>query len=263
MAVRTVASFWAVSFLFLITPGANWAYAITAGLRHRTVLPAVGGLLAGHLLATAAVAAGLAVLLAGSPPVITALTAVGAAYLMRLGFATLVRRDVHDRPSSAGGAGSQVVPRVQDVTVTVDVLTEIVIERPCAEVAAYVGDPSHAPEWYVNIESVQWRTPEPVEVGSRVDFVARFLGRRLAYTYEVVDFVPGERLVMRTAQGPFPMETTYTWQPLERDSTRMTLRNRGEPAGFAKVTAPMMAAAVRRANQKDLANLKRILEARG
>ena len=88
----------------------------------------------------------------------------------------------------------------------VDVLTEIVIDRPCAEVAAYAGDPSHAPDWYVNIESVRWQTPPPVRTGSTMDFVARFLGRRLAYTYEVVDLVPGERLVIRTAQGPFPKD---------------------------------------------------------
>jgi len=144
--------------------------------------------------------------------------------------------------------------------VAVDVLTEIVIECPCGQVAAYAGDPSHAPDWYANIESVTWRTPPPVGLGSRMDFVARFLGRRLAYTYEVVDLVPGERLVMRTAQGPFPMETTYAWQQLGEDRTRMTLRNRGEPAGFNKVAAPVMAVAMRRANQKDLANLKRILE---
>jgi uncharacterized protein YndB with AHSA1/START domain len=144
--------------------------------------------------------------------------------------------------------------------VTVDVLTEILIDRPREEVAGYAGDPSQAPNWYANIESVAWRTPAPVQLGSTVDFVARFLGRRLAYTYEVVDLVPGERLVMRTAQGPFPMETTYTWQPVDAARTRMTLRNRGEPAGFGKVAGPVMAAAIRRANQKDLANLKRILE---
>ena len=142
----------------------------------------------------------------------------------------------------------------------VDVLTETVIDVPCPEVAAYAADPSHAPQWYANIESVVWRTPAPVTIGSRMDFVARFLGRRLAYTYQVVELVPGERLVMRTAQGPFPMETTYTWQPVGAGQTRMTLRNRGEPAGFAKVTAPVMAATIRRANQKDLAKLKKILE---
>ena len=97
----------------------------------------------------------------------------------------------------------------------VDVLTETVIRRPVGEVAAFAGDPANAPEWYANIDSVEWQTPPPVAVGSRMAFVARFLGRRLAYTYEVAELVPGERLVMRTADGPFPMETTYTWEPLD------------------------------------------------
>ncbi len=144
----------------------------------------------------------------------------------------------------------------------VDVVTETVIRRPRHEVAAYAGDPGTAPEWYVNITSVEWETPPPVGVGSRMAFVARFLGRRLAYTYEVVELVPHERLVMRTAEGPFPMETTYEWAAAGEGSTRMTLRNRGEPAGFSKVAAPAMAPAMRRANRKDLANLKRIVEDR-
>jgi uncharacterized membrane protein len=144
----------------------------------------------------------------------------------------------------------------------VDVVTETIIERPCAEVATYAGDPSNAPEWYANIATVQWQTEPPVRVGSRMAFVARFLGRKLAYTYEVVELIPEQRLVMRTAQGPFPMETTYTWQPVTGTRTRMTLRNRGEPVGFGRVAAPVMAAAMRRANEKDLANLKRILESR-
>ena len=142
----------------------------------------------------------------------------------------------------------------------VDVSTEVVIDRPCAQVAAYAADPSHAPDWYVNIESVTWQTEPPVRLGSRVAFVARFLGRTLSYTYEVVEYEPGRRLVMRTAEGPFPMETTYTWQPHPSGGTAMTLRNRGEPAGFARIGAPMMAAAMRRANRKDLDHLKSILE---
>lgn len=143
---------------------------------------------------------------------------------------------------------------------SVDVETEVVIDRPCDEVAAYAADPSNAPRWYANIESVSWRTPPPVAVGSRLDFVAHFLGRRLAYQYEIVDLVPGSRLVMRTSQGPFPMETTYTWSPVDGSHTRMTLRNRGEPAGFSRIGGPVMAAAIRRANTKDLATIKRILE---
>jgi uncharacterized membrane protein len=144
--------------------------------------------------------------------------------------------------------------------VAVDVVTQIEIARPRIEVAAYAADPDTAPIWYENIESVTWRTERPAARGSRVEFVARFLGRRLAYTYEIVEVVTGERLVMRTAEGPFPMETTYTWADAPGGGTRMMLRNRGEPARFARVGAPMMARAMRKANTRDLEQLKRLLE---
>jgi uncharacterized membrane protein len=144
--------------------------------------------------------------------------------------------------------------------VSVDVRTEIDIARPVDDVAAYAADPDNAPRWYANIISVEWKTEPPLRVGSIVGFVARFLGRRLAYDYEIVDLVPGERLVMRTAEGPFPMETTYTWSATADNGTHMTLRNQGEPAGFSRLLAPLMAPAMRRANRKDLAALKSILE---
>jgi uncharacterized membrane protein len=143
----------------------------------------------------------------------------------------------------------------------VDVLTETVIERPRAEVSAYAADPDNAPKWYENIKSVEWKTPRSLSAGSRVAFVARFLGRELRYTYEILEHVPGRRLVMRTAQGPFPMETTYTWDDHGPHATRMTLRNRGMPAGFSVLFAPFMSMAVRRANRKDLSRLKREMEA--
>jgi uncharacterized protein YndB with AHSA1/START domain len=142
----------------------------------------------------------------------------------------------------------------------VDVQTEIEIHQPRDDVAAYASDPDNATAWYENIEAVDWKTPKPFAVGSRIAFVARFLGRRLAYTYEVTELVPGERLVMRTSEGPFPMETTYKWADTATGGTRMTLRNRGEPTGFAKVAAPVMAGAIRRANRNDLARLRALLE---
>jgi len=144
---------------------------------------------------------------------------------------------------------------------SVNVLTDIIIGQPAEAVSAYAADPSNAPAWYVNIESAQWKTPPPSRTGAQVAFTAHFLGRRLEYTYEIAEFIPGERLVMRTAQGPFPMETTYTWAPASNGTTRMTLRNRGEPTGFSRILAPIMARAMRRANGKDLARLKSILEA--
>jgi hypothetical protein len=141
----------------------------------------------------------------------------------------------------------------------VDVVTETVIARPRVEVAHYACDPDTATTWYENIEAVDWQPP--LAVGTRMRFAARFLGRRLEYTYEVREHVPGERFVMSTAEGPFPMETTYTWADAPGGATAMSLRNRGEPAGFAKVAAPVMARAMARANRADLRRLKAILEA--
>jgi hypothetical protein len=144
--------------------------------------------------------------------------------------------------------------------VAVDVSSETEIGRPRAEVAAYASDPGNATAWYENIESVEWKTSPPLAVGSQIAFVARFLGRRLAYTYEVRELVPGERFVMSTADGPFPMETTYVWRDAPGGGTHMTLRNRGEPAGFGRMAAPLMERAMRRANRRDLAQLKAVLE---
>ena len=139
-------------------------------------------------------------------------------------------------------------------------VTEIASARPRTDVAAYAADPDNATAWYENIKAVEWQSPRPLGVGTRLAFVARFLGRRLAYTYEVVEVVPAERFVMRTAQGPFPMQTTYTWEDAGEGATRMTLHNRGEPTGFARLVGPVVAAAMRRENRKDLERLKAILE---
>ena len=143
--------------------------------------------------------------------------------------------------------------------VDVDIEVHAVLPLPREVVAAYAGDPSNAPEWYANIDSVRWQTPPPVTVGSRMDFEARFLGRRLAYTYEVVELVPAERLVMRTSDGPFPMETTYEWSDAPQGTT-MRLRNRGTPSGFSKIAAPVMRRAMRAAMTQDLARLAQRLE---
>jgi len=142
----------------------------------------------------------------------------------------------------------------------VDVVTEIEINRPREEVAAFAANPDNATAWYKNIEAVEWETPPPVVVGSRLRFRARFLGRTLNYTYEVQEIEPGSRFVMATAQGPFPMQTTYTWEDTADGATRMTLRNTGEPSGFAAVTAPVMTRAMRKANAADLRRVKALLE---
>lgn len=144
----------------------------------------------------------------------------------------------------------------------VDVRTEIIINKPIHIVAEYASNPDNAPEWYVNIKSADWKTPKPLVTGSQVAFLAHFLGRKFAYTYEFTEFIPGQKLVMCTTERHFPMETTYTWKAIDDRSTKMTLRNQGSPTGFSKLFAPLMATMMRKANTQDLINLKRILESR-
>jgi uncharacterized membrane protein len=142
----------------------------------------------------------------------------------------------------------------------IDVLTEIRIAAPVAKVFEYASNPDNAPSWYQNIKSVEWKTPKPARVGTKVAFVAQFLGRRLSYVYEFIEFIPGGKLVMRTSEGPFPMETTYIWQSVDDGSTQMALRNKGIPKGFSKILTPFMKMMIQKANLKDLKKLKSIME---
>ncbi|WHY03094.1 SRPBCC family protein [Neobacillus sp. DY30] len=142
----------------------------------------------------------------------------------------------------------------------VDVVTEILINRPISQVSTYASNPDHAPEWYVNIHSAEWRSPKSLAIGSQIAFKAKFLGRELAYVYKIVEFVPGKKLVMKTAQGPFPMKTIYTWHAVNDNQTRMILRNKGIPTGFSKIISPFMSFMMKKANMKDLKKIKEILE---
>jgi hypothetical protein len=143
---------------------------------------------------------------------------------------------------------------------SVDASSTMVIRRPREVVASFVAEPDNAPAWYVNIRSVKWMTPPPLQVGSRLQFIAHFMGSRMMYTYEVTELDPGRRMVMRTTTGPFPMETIYEWESIP-EGTRMTLRNRGGPSGVLGLVSPLLEWSVRRANRKDLARLKQVLEA--
>ncbi len=143
---------------------------------------------------------------------------------------------------------------------SIDVVTEIEVDASVHEVSTYTADPDNAPNWNEKIESIEWVSAPPLALGSKMRFVAHVLGRRVVYTYEVLEYKAGRKLVMRTSQGPFPMETTYLWEKLPGDRTRMTLRNKGEPAGFSKWMAPLTRGAMRRANEADLRALKVLFE---
>jgi len=142
----------------------------------------------------------------------------------------------------------------------VDVLTEIVIKRPRGDVSAYAADPLNTPSWQTNIKVAELKTPAPTRVGSRVEFRARFLGRSLVYTYDLTEFVPGERLVMETPEGQTKWVTTYTWESVDERGTRMTIRNWGEPGALAGIAKPLLVRSMRGATTKSLKRLKEILE---
>jgi len=141
----------------------------------------------------------------------------------------------------------------------VDVVTSIDINCSIGKVSQYTSDPDNAPEWYVNIKTAEWKTPKPLVLGSRIAFTAHFLGKKLSYTYEVMEMTD-KKFVMKTFEGPFAMETTYSWDKLADNKTRMTLRNAGKPSGFSRLFSPFMSMMMRKANEKDLKNLKLILE---
>jgi hypothetical protein len=142
----------------------------------------------------------------------------------------------------------------------VDVVTEIVVNRRCSDVAEFAADPSNATLWYSNIKAVEWKTERRVAIGSKIAFVAKFAGREIRYTYEISEMSPGETLTMRTPDGPFPMETRYVWKSVGEERTQMFLQNRGEPRRFSVLVAPFITMMMRRENRKDLKRLKMLLE---
>jgi len=142
----------------------------------------------------------------------------------------------------------------------VNVKTEIEISVPLKIVFEYAINPDNAAEWYDNITSAEWITSKPVSIGSQIMFKANFLGRELAYTYEVVELIVNKKLAMKTSEGPFPMETTYEFKSLNENLTYMSLTNKGVPSGFSKIFKPFMTFVMKKANNKDLKKLKQLME---
>lgn len=142
----------------------------------------------------------------------------------------------------------------------VKVITSIQIARPIEIVSNFASNPDNATAWYKNIKLVKWISSKPLRMDSQVAFEANFLGKKLSYTYQIIELELPYKMVMTTSQGPFPMTTTYFWEQIDANQTKMTLINEGVPQGFSKLVSPFMAKAMQKANVNDLMQLKSILE---
>jgi uncharacterized membrane protein len=143
----------------------------------------------------------------------------------------------------------------------VDVSATGTIQRPCDKVAAYLRDPANDTEWIGGIRSARLLTPGPVAVGSQVQRVATFLGRRVQYVNEITELTT-DRLAMRSVRSPFPMRVTYGHRNAGGAATEVSVRVEGDAGRFYALVAPLLGLAVRRSITRDLRNLKQVLEAR-
>jgi hypothetical protein len=144
----------------------------------------------------------------------------------------------------------------------VAVTTDIVINLPREKVAEFATNPDTVYLWYAPIRSVEWQSPPPLQVGSKLAVTIEWFGLLLQNSFQVVEYIPGQKLIVRSVNEIFQLEITLGWHAIDGRTTRMTIRSRGLPVGFSKVLTPLIAWVVKRINHRDLKFLKRLLEKR-
>jgi uncharacterized membrane protein len=142
----------------------------------------------------------------------------------------------------------------------VDVRTEIIINLPKEIVAEYVSDPGNAPSWCTHIKSVEWNQDAPLRAGVKIIFDEQILRRHQRYVAEVVEIIPGQKVVVKTRNNSMRMETIVAWQAINESTTCMTVWNRGIPRAFSRMIYPFMALAIRNTSRRNLKQLKKMLE---
>jgi uncharacterized membrane protein len=147
----------------------------------------------------------------------------------------------------------------KETPMAVDIIASGTIVRPRDEVAAYLRDPANDTSWIGGLRSARLLTSGPVAVGSQVERVASFLGRRIEYVNEITELT-GDRLAMRSVRSPFPMRVTYGHRQASDGATEVSVRVEGDAGRYYALLAPLLGVAVRRSITRDLRNLKRILE---
>jgi hypothetical protein len=140
-----------------------------------------------------------------------------------------------------------------------DETAEITIRRDPGEVATYMFDPVHDPDWISGISEAEPLDPLPIATGSRIRRRASFLGRRIDYVMEVVELLPARRLAMHAIEAPMPMDVTYEVDPAPEGSVAR-VRVQGDAGGLYRVAGPLIGTQVRRSITADVRRLRKILE---
>jgi carbon monoxide dehydrogenase subunit G len=144
----------------------------------------------------------------------------------------------------------------------VDVSTEIIINLPKEKVTGFALDPANVPNWCTHIKSVEWNNDGPLRAGVKLVFNEQIMRMRRPHkqVYEVVEIIPGQKVIMKSQSNGMRMETTVAWQAINENTTCMTLRNRGIPVAFSRSIAPLLKLAIRNASRRNLKQLKKMLE---
>jgi uncharacterized membrane protein len=135
----------------------------------------------------------------------------------------------------------------------------IEIARPAGEVARYMFDWRNDPEWIGGISEARLLGDGDFEIGSRVERVASFVGKRIEYVLEVEDYQPGALLAMRSVRAPFPMNVTYEVTDV-RGAARARVQVEGDASGFYRLAGPLLNLQATRSIAADLRRLKALLE---
>jgi uncharacterized membrane protein len=134
------------------------------------------------------------------------------------------------------------------------------IKRPVEDVFAVMSNVENNPKWSSVALEAEQTSPGPIGVGTTARFVGKVLGRRIESDFEVTEFEPNRKFASLSKSGPFPLQVTVTFEPIE-GGTRVNTTIEGEPGGFFKLAEPLIVSVSKRQSQSDLDNLKDLMEA--
>lgn len=141
--------------------------------------------------------------------------------------------------------------------------SEVEIDRPADDVFAVVSDFSRNPDWQGGMRSAEWTTEPPLRVGSTYEQVARFLGRDVVTTFEVVGYEPGRSVTIESRQSSFPITVTRAVESLGPERSRVSAVITGRPGRFFRLFGPLLRMMAERSVRQDYQRLRRLLESGG